>query len=379
MPVGIAKAQDPRTRIAREKYFSVRPKPLERWLWSKNVPASAERVFWLHWQEGQQRGDWCSEIPLRRVANECYLDVSTVTRAYQCLTRLGCLRRTDPGRDPANPFQQATAITEVRIPAELLHTLHQYPNRRQPTEITQTAAEAGRAAETQIRPAPDFRTKPTGPSATTPASDPEANTPITSAISEAAISEAAQSTPPPLPTLNGRDRAKALADITARLSPTERDAYHRALRLHLPTLAFDLNTQVTPENQALLQQTLTTLASDTPSQNSTMTTPPNHTHSPHPSTKPPLRKLSLFHIARLRRDIQSATSSSAAPELLRQVVWSIEAGALRRFTPLHALNIALKKIRAGSWTRPHRMPPNWARSVSTALSATSPPEACSAA
>ena len=356
MPVGIAKPQDPRTRIVREKYFSVRPKPLERWLWSKDIPASAERVFWLHWQEGQQRGDWCSEIPLRRVAHECHLDVSTVTRAYQCLTRLGCLRRTDPGRDPANPFQQATAITEVRIPAELLHTLHQYPNRRLPTEPTQTA-EAGRAAPTQNH----------------PASDSEPKTADTTAISEAPQS------PSPLTTLTGRDRAKALAEITARLSPTERDAYHRALRLHLPTLAFDPDTQVTPENQALLQQTLTTLASDTPSQNSATTTSPGHTHTSNPSIKPQPRKLSLFHIARLRRDIQSATSSSAAPELLRQVVWSIEAGALRRFSPLHALNIALKKIRAGSWTRPHRMPPNWARSVSTTLSAASPPEACSAA
>jgi hypothetical protein len=345
MPVGTAKLQDPRTRIVREKYFSVRPKPIERWLWSKNVPASAERVFWLHWQEGQQRGDWCSEIPLRRVAHECHLDVSTVTRAYQCLTRLGCLRRTDPGRDPANPFQQATAITEVRIPAELLHTLHQYPNRRQPTDPTQPA-ETGRAAQTQ---------NPTIPNSAPQTAETEA----LSAASQSALPPSAS----PLAALTGRDRAKALAEITARLSPTERDGYHRALRLHLPTLAFDPDTQVPPENQALLQQTLTTLAADTPSQNSAP--PPAHAHSSHPSTKPQPRKLSLFHIARLRRDIQSTTSSSAAPELLRQVVWSIEAGALRRFSPLHALNIALKKIRAGSWTRPHRMPPNWACSSST--------------
>ena len=370
MPVGTAKLQDPRARIVREKYFSIRPKPIERWLWSKDVPASAERVFWLHWQEGQQRGDWCSEIPLRRVAHECHLDVSTVTRAYQCLTRLGCIRRTDPGRDPANPFQQATAITEVRVPAELLHTLHQYPNRRQPTEVIQTA-EAGRAAHSPNH---------------TPTVTPDSES---KAADTAAIAPASPSDSKPLPALTGRDRAKALAEITARLSPAERDAYHRALRLHLPTLAFDPDTQVTPENQALLQQTLATLAADAPSQ--TSVTPPGQTHSRSnpPSTPAQPRKLSLFHIARLRRDIQSATSSSAAPELLRQVVWSIEAGALRRFSPLHALNIALKKIRTGTWTRPHRMPPNWARSLSTpgssasahsaALSAASPPETCSAA
>src|ERR1700722_11965936 len=109
-------SHDPRHRLVREKYFSLRPRPLERWLWTQGVPPAAERVFWLHWQEGMQRGDWCSEVPLRRVASECCVDLSTVTKAYQLLARLGCLRRTDPGRDPANPFAQAVAVTEVRMP-----------------------------------------------------------------------------------------------------------------------------------------------------------------------------------------------------------------------------------------------------------------------
>src|ERR1700722_2343801 len=128
--MSIESTRDPRLQLVRDKYFSLRPKPLERWLWSQGVPASAERVFWLHWQEGQQRGDWCSEIPLKRVARECFLDPSTVTRSYQLLARLGCLRRTDPGRDPANPFSQATAVTEVRVPRELLIELDRHPNRR---------------------------------------------------------------------------------------------------------------------------------------------------------------------------------------------------------------------------------------------------------
>ena len=113
MSVDNEKSRDPRTRLMREKYFNIRPRPLEQWIWAQGVPASAERVFWMHWQEGLQRGDWCSELPLRRVAQECHLDVSTVTRAYQLLAKLGCIRRSDPGRNPANPFQQATAVTEV--------------------------------------------------------------------------------------------------------------------------------------------------------------------------------------------------------------------------------------------------------------------------
>ncbi|MGH9561396.1 MAG: hypothetical protein ACRD3S_08070, partial [Terracidiphilus sp.] len=84
------------------------------------------------------------------------------------------------------------------------------------------------------------------------------------------------------------------------------------------------------------------------------------------------RKLSAFELARLKRDIQAATSSAATPKVLRQVVWSIEEGALQRFKTAHAIHIALKKIREGAWTRPNRMPPNWAR----AMGAPSRPEAC---
>ena len=440
MPVETAKLHDPRVRLIREKYFSVRPKPLERWLWSKNVPASAERVFWLHWQEGQLRGDWCSEIPLRRVAQECNLDVSTVTRAYQCLTRLGCIRRTDPGRDAANPFQQATAITEVRIPRELLQVLHQYPNRRSPTELKQPAEQPGQVTEPGRAPAPNHSAAPesecssitpqTSPASRGPRSSSDAATaPVTSETKnlnrpnptdapsstteppttalKAALEPERTTTQPftatafttepleasplsptpqpesPLAALTGRDRAKAIAQITALLSATERQAYHQSLRLHLPTMSFDPDSKVSPEKRAFLVQALVTLATDSHTQGAT----PGNTESPSATQAPnaPQRKLSLFHVARLKRDIQSATSSTAAPELLRQVVWSIEAGALRRFSPLHALNIALKKIRTGSWTRPHRMPPNWARSSSTPALATptprtaSPHETCSVA
>ena len=124
-------ARDPRTALVREKYFSLRPKPLERWLWQQGLPQAAERVFWVHWEEGMKAGDWCSQIPLKLVASLCCVDPSTVTRAYQVLKKLDLIRREDPGRDPGNPFQQATAITEVRIPRELLTELSRSPNRPQ--------------------------------------------------------------------------------------------------------------------------------------------------------------------------------------------------------------------------------------------------------
>jgi hypothetical protein len=321
--------RDPRTRLVREKYFSLRPKPLERWLWSQGVPAAAERVFWLHWQEGLQRGDWCSEVPLKRVARECCLDPSTVTRSYQLLAKLGCLRRTDPGRDPANPFLQATAVTEVRVPRGLLVELDRHPTRR--------SASAQKAATSVDIVAPMPVTEEM-PEATRPA-DPFAG-------------------------MSARDRLKALGQLTRALSAAEEIRYREAMRTRTGHFQFDSESKLSAEERGRVLQFLACLAAE----------PAKSVHPVSPatpaSTKPAARKLSVFELARLKRDIQSATSTEAAPELMRQVVWSIEQGSLQRFSPLHALHIALKKIREGAWTRPNRMPPNWARDLSAS------PETC---
>jgi len=314
---------DPRAQLVRDKYFSLRPKPLERWLWSQGVPASAERVFWLHWQEGQQRGDWCSEVPLKRVARECCIDPSTVTRSYQLLAKLGCLRRTDPGRDPANPFNQATAVTEVRVPRELLVELDRHPNRRSGT------------AERPINRAPLSAAEPAVPT------EPEA-----------------PKLADPFAGMRARDRIKALGQLTAVMSAAEESRYREAMRTHQAHLEFDSDTKLNAEARGRVLQFLTCLAVE-PARVVRPATPLPVIASP--------RKLSVFELARLKRDIQSVTTSAAAPELLRQVVWSIEEGSLQRFSPLHALHIALKKIREGAWTRPNRMPPNWTRSLSAPL------------
>jgi hypothetical protein len=327
--------RDPRTRLVREKYFSLRPKPLERWLWAQGIPASAERVFWLHWHEGMRTGTWCSEVPLRRVAAECCLDVSTVTRAYQLLVRIGCLRRTDPGRDAANPFQQATAVTEVRIPRELLVELDRHPNRTQRhRETVEQAASAERTPK-----------------------------------SETATPREIQASPDPFAGLSGRDRVRALTQLTSAMSPAERLQYDEAFRTHRAHMVFDADSRLSAEERGRVLQHLSTLAAQ-----------PKVTVSASPAPRPTVassgsRKLSVFELARLRRDVQGATSSAAAPELMRQVVWSIEEGALKRFSPTHAIHIALKKIRERAWTRPNRMPPNWARGLSAPVL----PETCSRA
>ena len=387
MPGESAGYGDARSRLVREKYFCVRPRPLERWLWSQRITSSAERVFWLHWQEGMQRGDWCSEIPLSRVARECCLDVSTVTRAYQLLTRLGCLRRTDQGRDPANPFQQATALTEIRIPHELFVQLERHPNRRRCSEAAaEKSKEGGAATRAELEVLEQGKVDQCeGPALKDVAQSTRSVVPNRS---DSAIKVSTLSTPvglksglasivgpnepgsyaaaDPFPGLRGRERSGALARLIEPMSLAERHAYQEALRMHLQQMAFDTDSRLSKEAQSQILRLLTSmaLASKAVDSKSEVCGGKVHSHTP-PKLQGP-RKLGAFELSRLSRDLQSAASITAAPELMRQVVWSIETGALRRFDTRHALHIALKKIREGRWTRPHRMPPNWVRVLSDA-------------
>jgi hypothetical protein len=316
-------ARDPRVVLKRDKYFSLRPKPLEQWLWRQGVAPSAERVFWLHWQEGMRNADWCSEIPIRRVAQQCCLDVSTVTRSYQLLIGLGLIRRADPGRDPANPFQQATAITEVLVPRELLLELDRHANRPR--------VSAGRAQACAAVAAPEAAPPPS-PEPTPARVDPFSG-------------------------LSLRQRLGALAELTALMSAGERRQFNEAQRLHGSAMGFDEVSRLAPEQRGTVLQWLEICAL----RPAAPIAGPQTTSSTAPPSAP--RKLTVFELARLRRELQAVVEPAAVAERLREVVWSIEEGALRRFQFLHAMRIALKKIRDGLWSRPNRMPPNWAREL----------------
>jgi hypothetical protein len=320
--MSIRNERDARTQLSREKYFSMRPKPLERWIWERGIPQAAERVFWVHWEEGMRRGDWCSELSLRQVARECAVDTSTVTRAYQALKHLGLLRREDPGRDPANPFRQSIAITEVLIPRELLVNLSRFPNRNRAVTTEMPVASAPEGLPPQ------------------PIETPKA---------------------PPL----GRGETKVILE---RLSDQERQAYFAASRDRRTSMSFDAETKLTPEERGRVLDVLTSIANATPD-----------IPSPSPSKVAPKqvasyakpRRLSALEAARVRSSVLNLAAPNGASELFRQVLWSIEEGALRRFDARLALNIALKKIRDGAWTRPNRLPPNWLANART--------ETCSAA
>jgi hypothetical protein len=250
------------------------------------------------------------------------VDLSTVTKAYQLLARIGCLRRTDPGRDPANPFQQAIAVTEVRLPRELLTELDRHPNRRASSDAKSQKCVHEVAAQ---------------PSADMPS------------IAETKLQD-------PFAGLRGRERVRALGRLTQAMSAAEQLRYQEALRAQASRIVFDENTKLAAADQRRVLQLLEIMAAEPaqPDATSTVATA---------AIRGAVRRLSVFGLARLKRDIQTAVGSPSAAELVRQVLWSIEEGPLRRFTTLHAIHIALKKIREGTWTRPNRLPPNWVREI----------------
>lgn len=326
----IETTRDPRDTLVREKYFSLRPKPLERWLWTAKAPGSAERVFWYHWDLGHQNGAWISQVPIRIVAKECGVDVGTVTRAYQWLQGRGLLRRVDPGRDDRNPFRQATALTEVFVPRELVKRLAAEPNRRQ--------REVGESA-------PRVRTPPVAAVAKDPVATP-------ASTAEAPVAR----------------RESRL--IFQKLSPAERQRFYVEQRDRGVRMVFDADTRLTETEQAHVAATLQSLAQAQPS-----ATAPVATSGRVPSKPVARARLGVLQLAALRARIQRAKGETDARDvdaLVREVAWSVEEGALARFEPAMALSIACKKIREQVWSTPHRMPGDWR--VDRAL-----PEPCSAA
>lgn len=330
-------SNDPRARLVREKYFTLRPKPLEHWLWQQGLPQAAERVFWLHWDEGKRNGDWCSEIPLRLVARQCFIDASTVTRAYQLLKMRGLIRRQDPGRDPSNPFQQATAITEVRIPRELLTELARSPNRHQNGQGNCPGAAQGAAGDMTAPQKPsDAQTAPGAPES----------------LPEGIAAPVADIPNSPCPT------RQDIQAMWGRATAAERGRFFTASRNGATALAFDPDSRLTPEDRGQILAQLEQMAH---ARSHPPEVPKSVQSAPKTQTYAKSRRLSPLELARTRKRVLETVPAAEAAEVLRQVVWAVEEGALRRFEMPLAVNIALKKIREGAWSRPNRMPPNWSR------------------
>lgn len=351
-------ALDPRVRILKEHYFSLRAAPLEEWLWDHGVSPSAERVFWLHWREGQRRGDFCSEIPLSVVARRCRLNVSSVTRAYQALERLDCLKRTNPGRNPANPFCQATSVTEVFIPKALLASLSRQPSRSRKSQAKSMIAASDSAATAGRSPSPPtaIQPGPVPPNSADPAfaTGSPAQPSLHLTPNPAPRTAEPADTRDPLTGLSGRQRVAVMASWRQVMSAPERQRYDAAFREIHPAMDFDVDSRVTGEHRSQILQLLAFLASRSRSNASAPA-------SPRTAQRLPSRPRTLFtsEAAALRNKLVQLRGTTASAELMRQITWSIERGALATYPVPKAIAIALKKIREEAWTRPHRMPPNW--------------------
>lgn len=327
--MSIESVNDPRTALVQTKYFSLHPKPLERWLWQQGLPQAAERVFWLHWDEGMRNQDWCSEVPIKRVARECCVDPSTVTRAYQMLKTKGLIRRQDPGRDTNNPFAQATAITEIRLPCELLVDLSRSPNRSSARSEVPTMGAAVATATAATKPVKTART--------------------------------------PSRAMLTREESR---QMWSRVSAAERARFYSATQARSSAFECDADSRLSPNDRAELLAQLADQAAANPevSQRLKAASPKSDYAGP--------RRLSVLELARARHRLSECVPAGNVSEVLRQVIWAIEEGALRRFAMPLALNIALKKIRDGAWSKPNRIPPNW---VPRNASSRARVEQCSAA
>ena len=338
-------ARDPcahRKRVTRVRGSSARStsacdrSPLERWLWAQGIPASAERVFWLHWHEGMKTGDLVlrgadparrRRVLPRRLDRHAGLPAARPDRVPEAhRPRPGCRQslpagdRRDRGSDPARAARRARSAPESR-PA--------------PPGDGRAGSVRGARAEGRKR---------------GPARDPRQ-----------------------LGSVHGTERSRATPGALAA-HPRHVAGRASAVRRSQSDApgAYGFRRGFEAVGGGAGQGAPAPLDARGAAESDGVRRPSA------PADRGPIgrrAKLSVFELARLRRDVQAATSSAAAPELMRQVVWSIEEGSLKRFSPTHAIHIALKKIREGAWTRPNRMPPNWAR----AMSAPAQPETCSRA
>lgn len=322
-------AQDARRVLCERKYFGMRPQPLEQYLYAMKLSQCAERVFWLHWDAGYRRGDFTSEVPLSEVARRVKANTSSVTRAYQVLKRHGLIRRQDPGRDPSRPFCQATAVTEVLLPREALKDLLGSPDR---------LASAGHVDAHADHP------------------------PQTVANDQAASNDAPVAPQAHLDALRTKFSGRASEKVFAKLTVDERTELFSAQRLaqagQLSAWQPAANTKLDADEVLWLQDFLTRYTNDAQQRPVAAAQPKNPA-----ATKPGTRWISTFTLAYLRKQISKYVAGSEVDQRFREIVWAVEEGSLAKFEPRFAVNIAIKKLKEGVWTRPNRMPPNWRRAV----------------
>jgi hypothetical protein len=118
----------------------------------------------------------------------------------------------------------------------------------------------------------------------------------------------------PFPGLSVKQRLRALADLTTHMSAAERRQFDEAQRLHTSGMGFDESSRLSPEQRARALQWLEICALKPAAATAISQSPASVAASSRP------RKLTVFELARLRRELQAAVEPAAVVERLREVV-----------------------------------------------------------
>ena len=81
-----------------------------------------------------------------------------------------------------------------------------------------------------------------------------------------------------------------------------------------------------------------------------------------PATHVAPRRLTALEVLKVQKGLRTlaeARAETEGPAVLGEIVYAAEEGALAKYPVPLAVNIALKKLREGTWSSPHRMPPDW--------------------
>jgi hypothetical protein len=219
-------------------------------------------------------------------------------------------------------------VTEVRVPRDLVVSLSREPNRR-----------ASRVSEGDS----GMR----APAANVPPRHVQAEI-VRVAAAPHSTGPTASAAPTGIPS---REQSR---ELFAKLSAGERTRFARASTHRRTTLEFDADSRLTPTDRAHVLSTLDSLARARPA------SAPAPAAATTASAAP--RRLAALDVVKVQKRLSTlatARTEGVSAQLMGEVIYAIEEGALVKFPIPLAVNIALKKIREGAWSSPHRMPLDW--------------------
>jgi hypothetical protein len=144
----------------------------------------------------------------------------------------------------------------------------------------------------------------------------------------------------------------------SRLSVAERQRYDQALRLKEPmTFVLDPDTRLSAEEYLGLKRSLPPLHDPVPAGEARVSKGEG---------RAPGSGFSIAQLAELRNRTGAIVGQASLDERLREMHWALSRGALSKKPFKHAMHIAVKLLRQGTWSRPRGMPPNWVIALSVA-------------